>query len=82
MMQEMDLVVTSDTATAHLAGSLGVPVWTLLHWDAFWLWRSEGDTTPWYPSMRLIRQERPRDWAGVMARVREGLVRMLAERGA
>jgi tetratricopeptide (TPR) repeat protein len=73
MMEAMDLVVTSDTATAHLAGSLGVPVWTLLHWDAFWLWRPAGDSTPWYPSMRLIRQESPRDWAAVMARVRADL---------
>jgi Tfp pilus assembly protein PilF len=75
-MMEMDLIVTSDTVTAHLAGSLGRPVWTLLHWDAFWLWQRERERTPWYPSMRLIRQERPRDWAGVMARVREGLVAM------
>lgn len=82
LMEGMDLVVTSDTVTAHLAGSLGVPVWTLLHWDAFWLWGPEGESTPWYPSMRLIRQERPRDWAGVMARVRADLARMLAERGA
>jgi hypothetical protein len=70
MMEEMDLIVTSDTVTAHLAGSLGRPVWTLLHWDAFWLWQRAQDSTPWYPSMRLIRQDRPRDWAGVMARVR------------
>lgn len=73
MMQGLDLVITSDTATAHLAGSLGVPVWTLLHWDAFWLWQLERDTTPWYPGMDLIRQERPQDWAGVFARVRDRL---------
>ena len=72
MMREMDLVVTSDTATAHLAGSLGVPVWTLLHWDAFWLWQ-RGDATPWYPSMRLIRQAVPGDWDDVFARVRAGI---------
>jgi hypothetical protein len=81
MMEEMDLVVTSDTATAHLAGSLGVPVWTLLHWDAFWLWQIARETTPWYPSMRLIRQERPRDWAGVLARVRRDLADRIAAAG-
>lgn len=78
MMEEMDLIVTSDTATAHLAGSLGVPVWTLLHWDAFWLWQLDRDTTPWYPSMRLIRQESPRDWPGVFARVYADLAQRLA----
>jgi len=70
LMQEMDLVITSDTATAHLAGSLGVPVWTLLHWDPFWLWAHHGNRTPWYPSMTLMRQQTPRDWAGVFHRVR------------
>lgn len=77
MMTEMDLIVTSDTVTAHLAGSLGRPVWTLLHWDAFWLWQLDRERTPWYPSMQLIRQDRPRDWAGVMARVRERLAAMV-----
>jgi hypothetical protein len=75
-MMEMDLIVTSDTVTAHLAGSLGRRVWTLLHWDAFWLWQRARDHTPWYPSMRLIRQDSPRDWAGVMARVRADLAAM------
>jgi hypothetical protein len=75
-MSEMDLIVTSDTATAHLAGSLGLRVWTLLHWDAFWLWQRSRDSTPWYPSMRLIRQDRARDWTGVMERVRAEIVAM------
>ncbi|WP_210528623.1 tetratricopeptide repeat protein [Rubellimicrobium arenae] len=82
MMEEMDLIVTSDTVTAHLAGSLGRPVWTLLHWDAFWLWGHGRDTTPWYPSMRLIRQTSPRDWSGVFARVRSDLAALAARRGA
>ncbi|WP_051150442.1 hypothetical protein [Rubellimicrobium thermophilum] len=73
LMEGMDLVLTTCTVTAHLAGSLGLPCWTLLHWDAFWLWGQEGETTPWYPSMRLWRQDRPRDWAGVLARVRAAL---------
>jgi hypothetical protein len=78
MMQEMDLVITSCTAICHIAGSLGVPTWTLLHWDAFWLWQHSGDTTPWYPSMRLIRQTAPRDWDGVFARLRANLAPMAA----
>lgn len=81
MMQEMDLIITSDTATAHIAGSLGRPVWTLLHWDAFWLWGQAGDTTPWYPSMRLIRQARPRDWDGVFDTVARDLAALAAQHG-
>ena len=73
MMREMDVVVTSCTATAHIAGSLGVETWILLHWDNFWMWGKDSDRTPWYPSARLYRQETPRDWAGVIARVRADL---------
>ena len=65
MMREMDLVITSDTATAHIAGSLGIPTWVLLHWDSFWVYTHTGTTTPWYPSMRLFRQPVPRDWQSV-----------------
>lgn len=72
-MQAMDLVITSDTATAHIAGSLGIPAWVVLHWDPFWVYGHAGDTTPWYPSMRLFRQDRPMEWGGVMARVRDAL---------
>ena len=78
MMLELDLVITTCTATAHIAGSLGVPVWVLLHWDSFWLWGKDAETTPWYPLMRLIRQDGPRDWAGVIGRVRERLATLLA----
>ena len=73
MMQAMDLVITSDTATAHIAGSLGVPCWTVLHWDAFWVWRHHGETTEWYPGMRLFRQEVPLEWDNVMSDVAEAL---------
>lgn len=79
-MLEMDLVISSDTATAHLAGSLGVPVWVPLHWDPFWIYRHEGATTPWYPSMRLYRQEVPRDWSNPFARMAEDLGRLAAGR--
>ncbi len=82
LMRQMDLVITSDTATAHLAGSLGLPVWTLLHWDAFWLWRHTGDTTAWYPSMRLIRQPAPRDWDAVFDTVARDLAALAAARKA
>ncbi|MEJ6396383.1 tetratricopeptide repeat-containing glycosyltransferase family protein [Yoonia sp. 208BN28-4] len=79
MMEEMDLIITSDTATAHIAGSLGVPTWTVLHWDAFWVWRHEGDTTQWYPGMRLFRQKTPLIWDGVMQEVQDALLTKMKE---
>lgn len=72
-MQSMDLVITSDTATAHIAGSLGVPTWTVLHWDPFWVWTHTGNKTPWYPKMRLFRQKTPLNWSSVMQEVRDAL---------
>ena len=73
LMDEMDLIVTSDTATAHIAGSLGRPTWVVLHWDSFWVYTHTGAHTPWYPSMRLFRQPRPQDWATPFAEVQEAL---------
>ncbi|MDC0116180.1 hypothetical protein OAH97_01725, partial [Octadecabacter sp.] len=73
-MREMDLVITSDTATAHIAGSLGVPTWVMLHWDAFWVYRHQGETTVWYPSMRLFRQPKPQDWLGAFDAVLAALI--------
>ena len=73
MMRTVDLVITSDTATAHLAGSLGVETWVALHWDPFWVYGHHGDATNWYPSMRLFRQRKPMDWAGVFEQIDKAL---------
>ncbi|QXE86211.1 tetratricopeptide repeat protein [Geomonas nitrogeniifigens] len=67
----LDLLVTVDTAAAHLAGGMGVPVWLLLPYACDWRWFADREDSPWYPTMRIFRQERPGDWAGVMTRVRE-----------
>ncbi len=72
-MAQMDLIITCDTATAHLAGALGKPVWTLLPFAPDWRWLIERDDTPWYPTMRLFRQIRRGDWDEVIARVRQEL---------
>jgi hypothetical protein len=69
VMRNVDLVVTSDTATAHLAGALGVPVWLLLPDLPDWRWLLERDDSPWYPTMRLFRQTARGDWADVLSRV-------------
>ena len=65
----MDLVISVDTAVAHLAGALGTMVWTLLPFNSDWRWMLGRDDSPWYPSMRLFRQEKRKDWEGVIERV-------------
>ncbi len=73
LIDQLDLVISVDTSVTHVAGALGKPVWTLLSYVPDWRWLLEGETTPWYPTMRLFRQERPSDWAGVMTRVAAAL---------
>jgi tetratricopeptide (TPR) repeat protein len=73
VMRCLDLVVTSDTAIAHVAGALGVPTWLALSNHPDWRWFKEIDYSPWYPSMRLFRQRQQGDWAGVFARIAEQL---------
>ncbi|MBK0398438.1 hypothetical protein H0I76_04495 [Limibaculum sp. M0105] len=72
VMDEMDLMITTDTAVVHVAASLGKPVWNLLSHEGFWLY-GKGETTPWYPSMRLWRQQQPGDWDELFARVEAAL---------
>jgi tetratricopeptide (TPR) repeat protein len=65
----MDLVISVDTSVAHLAGALGIPVWVLLTWVPDWRWLLDRDDSPWYPSMRLFRQEARGCWNGALERV-------------
>jgi Flp pilus assembly protein TadD len=73
LIMALDLVITVDTAVAHLAGALGKPVWMLNRFDSCWRWFRGRDDTPWYPSMRLFRQTTRGDWASVIQRVRQAL---------
>jgi len=68
-LKQLDLVIMTDSSVAHLAGSLGVPVWNLLHYRPYWLYGMTGEETPWYRSMRLIRQPAPGDWDSAFAQV-------------
>ncbi len=69
----MDLVISVDSAPAHLAGALAQPVWVLLPYTAEWRWLKDREDSPWYPTARLFRQKQSRDWAGVAARVGDEL---------
>ncbi len=64
----LDLVVTTDTCIAHLAGAMGKPVWILLPHLADWRWMEDSESTPWYPSARLLRQASAGDWTGPIDR--------------
>jgi tetratricopeptide (TPR) repeat protein len=72
----MDLVITIDNSTAHLAGALGVPVWVLLPFAADWRWLLNREDSPWYPTMRLFRQPGPGDWQSVVQSVDSALAEM------
>jgi hypothetical protein len=73
-MQAMALVISIDSMPAHLAGALGVPVWTLLPHDADWRWLEQRTDSPWYPTMRLFRQSPPGDWDDALAGVHQALL--------
>ena len=68
-LKHMDALVTVDTSCAHMAASLGIKTFVMMAWECDFRWGATGETTPWYPSMKLIRQERPGDWTGVVRRV-------------
>jgi Tfp pilus assembly protein PilF len=78
----LDLVISVDTAVAHLAGALGRPVWVMLAFIPAWRWLLGREDSPWYPTMRLFRQTRPDDWAGVVREVADVLARLVEERSA
>jgi len=73
VMSSMDLIITIDTSTAHLAGGLGRPTWTLLPFSPDWRWQLDREDSPWYPTMRLFRQSKEDDWTDVIARVADEL---------
>jgi hypothetical protein len=75
-MSALDLVISVDTAAAHLAGALGCRGWVLLSRAADWRWLRHGDRTPWYPTLKLFRQGPRRDWAEVIAAVAAALRRL------
>lgn len=77
-VQQMDLIITCDTATAHLAGAMGKQVWTLLPFAPDWRWLLDRQDSVWYPTMRLFRQAEPDAWDAVIADVRAALTERLS----
>ena len=73
LIANLDLVISVDTAVAHLAGAMGRRVWTLTHFPPVWRWMLGRDDSPWYPTMRLFRQRQAQDWMPVVAQVAEAL---------
>jgi tetratricopeptide (TPR) repeat protein/glycosyltransferase involved in cell wall biosynthesis len=74
---QLDLVITVDTAVAHVAGAINRPVWVLLSFAPDWRWLQHRRDSPWYPTMRLFRQSAPGDWAGTIAQVKIALLNLL-----
>ncbi len=75
----LDLVITVDTATAHIAGALGKEVWMMCPLNSDWRWQATGYRTPWYSSMAIFRQTKPLDWEPVIENVRKALVMKISE---
>lgn len=80
VMQKLDLIITIDSAIAHLAGALGRPVWLLLPYATDWRWISGRTDSPWYPTMRIFKQPQPYDWDSVVDQVKKALLHLEAER--
>jgi Flp pilus assembly protein TadD len=78
LIDGLDLVISVDTAVAHLAGALGKPVWLLNRFDTCWRWLLNRDDSPWYPTLRQFRQPAPGEWTSVTCEVRDALTRLAA----
>lgn len=81
IIRHLDLIVMTDSGLAHLAGSLGVPVWDLLCYRPYWIYGQEGEECAWYPSMRLMRQPEPGDWDSVFEKVAQDIAALAKARG-
>ena len=73
LIKNLDLVITVDSAVAHLAGAMGKETWILLPYLPDWRWQLDRQDSPWYPTVRLFRQNKPGDWPKVMEQVKLAL---------
>lgn len=80
IIQSLDLVITIDTSIAHLAGGLGIPTWILLPWHADWRWQINRSDSPWYPTMKLFRQDIQGYWEPVITNIMNDLMEQLKKK--
>ena len=73
LIDDLDLIISVDTSTAHLAGALGKPVWMLNRFDSCWRWLRGRKDSPWYPDMVIYQQDKPGEWGHVIEIVKEDL---------
>ena len=69
IISQLDLVISSDTSVAHVAGAMGKPTWLVDRFNSDWRWRLAEDRSPWYPSLRIFRQDRFGEWAQPITRI-------------
>ena len=81
VMMNLDLVITSDTALAHLAGALGVKTWVALKYVPDWRWMLGREDSPWYPSLTLYRQPKHGEWVPVFDQMKMGITNLLSNKG-
>jgi tetratricopeptide (TPR) repeat protein len=82
LLSQLDLVISIDTSVAHLAGAMGKPVWVLLPFATDWRYHAARDDNPWYPSMRLFRQQRDGDWKALVSQVADAVAAHAASRAS
>jgi ADP-heptose:LPS heptosyltransferase len=82
LLENVDLVITCDTAVAHLGGALGVPTWVAIPKSADWRWFLDREDSPWYPTMRLFRQSTLGEWGDVFQRITAALAPMVEAKSA
>jgi ADP-heptose:LPS heptosyltransferase len=78
LIAQLDLVISVDTVIVHMAGALGKPVWLLNRYESEWRWLTEGETSPWYPTVRVFRQPAIHDWDSVIAMILTELRKLAA----
>lgn len=81
-IQQLDLVLMTDSSVAHLAGTLGRPIWNLLGYSPYWLYGRKGKATPWYPSMRMFRQSDPGNWDEVFEKAQRALKKAVKQKAS
>jgi ADP-heptose:LPS heptosyltransferase len=73
IIDSLDIVITTDTSVAHLCGAMNKKAWVLTPKPADWRWMQEGDSTPWYPSLKIFRQEESGEWGAPILQIKEAL---------